>query len=50
MIDRNKLISELYDYQEEFYARLLEMNREQLWNMSDEELVSAHNNKIGEHE
>ena len=50
MIDRNTLIAELYDYQEEFYARLLEMNRQQLWEMTDEELVQAHKNKIEDHQ
>ena len=46
MVNRNKLISELYDYQEDFYAQLLEMNRQQLWNMSDAELLAAHKNKF----
>ena len=50
MIDRNTLIAELYEYQEEFYANLLELNRQQLWNMTDEQLVKAHKIKIEDHQ
>lgn len=46
MIDRNELIVDLYTFQEAVYDMELENFRERLWNMTDNELQTVHQQRF----